>query len=184
MSETTTVSIPPVAPTEEIAAAVNDAASRGVPLAVAYVDGDGRPHLSIRGTVQVYGADELALWARSGGMPEALRANPYVALLYQDLANHTFYQFTGRAHVDSDPVVRDAVFDRSPAREQAQDPHRSGAAIIVAVDSVRGRGLDGFVQMLRPPAMETASRSPLSTGSGPPAAPNSSPGPSTTTVPS
>jgi catechol 2,3-dioxygenase-like lactoylglutathione lyase family enzyme len=161
MSETEPLAIPPVGLTGDLAAAVNDAASRGVPLAVAYVDGDGLPHLSIRGTVQVHGDAELALWARSPGMPDALRVNPNVALLYQDLANHTFYQFTGRAHVDHDPAARDAVFENSPEREQAQDPQRSGAAIVVAVDSVRGRGPAGFVQMLRPPAAEVAGRSPL-----------------------
>jgi hypothetical protein len=150
MAETEPPTVPPVRLTDDIAAAVNGAATRGVPLAVAYVDGNGLPHLSIRGTVQVHGDDELALWARSAGMPDAVRVNPNVALLYQDLANHTFYQFTGRAHVDDDPAIRDAVFENSPEREQAQDPQRSGAAIVVALDAVRGRGPSGLVQMARP----------------------------------
>jgi hypothetical protein len=139
----------PIHLTEEIAASINCAAVRGRPVAVAYVDGAGRPHLSLRGTIQVYNDDQLTLWARSPGMPDALVTNPHVALLYQDLPNHTFYQFTGRATTVIDPETRDRIFDNSPAAEQAEDPDRAGAAIIIEIDSVRGRGSSGMVVLVR-----------------------------------
>jgi len=133
--------------TGEIADAVNSAMTRHAPLAIAYVDGDGRPHLSLRGTVQVYSDTELALWARSAGLPDALASNPCVALLYQDLANHTLYQFTGRARRVDDADARDRVYGASPEHERSQDPDRAGTAVIVEVDSVRGRGPNGVVAM-------------------------------------
>jgi catechol 2,3-dioxygenase-like lactoylglutathione lyase family enzyme len=63
--------------------------------------------------------------------------------------------------VDTDPVVRNRVFDNSPESEQAQDADRSGEAIVVAVDAVLGRGPNGVVRMIRPPGAEASSRSPL-----------------------
>jgi hypothetical protein len=135
--------------TADIAAVVNGAAGRRLPLAVSYVDGEGKPHLSLRGTVQVHAEDQLALWSRHPGLPAAIDGNPHVALLYHDLANRTYLEFTGRAHVADDPQVRDRVFDNSPPNEQAVDPERTGVAIVVDVDSVRGRLPSGRVEMAR-----------------------------------
>lgn len=132
-----------------LAATINEAGARGVPVAVSYVDASGRPHVSPRGTVHVVGTDELALWARSPGLPDALATNPNVALLYQDLAERTFYQFSGRGRRVDDPAVRDRVFESSPPHERAQDPRRAGTAILIALDTVQGRGPDGIVVMAR-----------------------------------
>jgi hypothetical protein len=137
----------PVHLTGEIASAVDGAAVRGVPLSIVYVDGSGRPHLSLRGTVQVHAEDQLALWARSRGLPDALASNPNVALLYQDLAQRTFYQFSGRGRVVSGPEERNRVFDNSPEHERARDPEREGTAIVIDVDAVHGRGPGGRVEM-------------------------------------
>jgi hypothetical protein len=142
----------------EIASAVDGAAAMGNPIAVAYVDGASRPHLSLRGTVHVYGDDQLAFWARSRGLPDGVNLNPNIALLYQDLAHRTFYVFNGRARVVTDQAVRDLVFDNTSEREQAQDPERAGSAVIVEVDSVQGRGPDGPVDMVRPADVSIASQ--------------------------
>jgi hypothetical protein len=132
-----------------IAEVINTAASRGVPVTVAYVDSAGRPQLSPRGTVQVHSSDQLVLWARSPGLPDALAHNPQVALYYQDLANHILYQFAGRARRVDDQTERDRIFENSPPQEQAQDSERTGTAIVVDVDTVRGRGPGGMVLMAR-----------------------------------
>jgi catechol 2,3-dioxygenase-like lactoylglutathione lyase family enzyme len=149
--------------TPDIAAIVNSAGARGVPVAVAYVDDSGAPQLSPRGTVHVHSTDELAFWARSPRLPRALRTNPNVSLIYQDLANGTLFQFNGRARVETDDATRTAIFDRTSESEQAHDLERNGAAIVVAVDSVKGKGASGFVQMIRP--VEPA-RSPLAAAVG------------------
>jgi hypothetical protein len=135
--------------TDPIIATINGAAERRAPMAVAYVDPLGQPQLSPRGTVQVYGPDQLALWARSRGLPDALAVNPRVALLYQNLPDRTIYQFTGRARPVDDASFRDWVFDHSPPHEQAQDPERTGTALLVELDLVRGRSDDGPVIMAR-----------------------------------
>jgi hypothetical protein len=129
--------------------AIGEASDRQVPLAVAYVDETGRPHLSPRGTVQVSTSDQLALWARSPGLVDAITANPYVALLYQNIPDRTFYQFSGRARPIDDEAFRTRVYDSSPAHEQAQDPNRRGTAVLIDIDTVRGLGPDGMVVMSR-----------------------------------
>jgi Pyridoxamine 5'-phosphate oxidase len=135
--------------TEEIRSVVNGALSAGHPVAVAYVDTTGKPHLSMRGTVQVYGSDRLALWNRGPGLPDSVTANPQIALLYLDLAARTHLRFNGRARVETDPAIRDQIFEGSPVREQAQDPNRHGIAIIIDLDLVRGITPSGPVSMVR-----------------------------------
>jgi hypothetical protein len=134
---------------DEIATAVNNARSDGVAVAVAYIDRDGRPQLSLRGTVHVFSADELAFWARSPGLPNAVVTNPHIALLYQHLPEHRFYRFDGRARIETDAAVRDAIFDACPAAEQAYDSDRRGAAVVVSIDAVDGSGPTGRVRMRR-----------------------------------
>jgi catechol 2,3-dioxygenase-like lactoylglutathione lyase family enzyme len=158
---TQTAEASPIEFDRALADVINSAAGRGVPVAVAYVDRAGRPQLSPRGTVQVHSRDQLALWARSPGLPDALATNRHVALLYQDLANRTFYQFGGRARGVDDQAERDRIFENSPPQERAQDPDRTGAAIIVDVDTVRGLGPEGMIVMVRPDQPPARHRSPI-----------------------
>ncbi len=134
-----------------IADAVNGALDNGTPIIAAYVDRDGQPQLSLRGTTQVYSPDQLALWIRNpeGGLIGALPQAPRLTFFYRDPATRAFLQIQGRGRVDPDQHVRDVVFDNSPEREQAIDPERRGAAVIVDVDRVQGRLPDGAVNMER-----------------------------------
>lgn len=136
---------------ERMAAAINGALVNGTPVVMAYVDAEGKPHLSFRGTAQVHDAQRLAVWARNpeGGLPGAVGANPNVALMYRDPATRTSYMVTGRAHVDDTDEVRTVVFDNSPEFERAMDPERKGHALLIDVDTVRGRDADGPFLMAR-----------------------------------
>lgn len=138
-----------IALTDEIKSVVDSALSAGHPVAIAYVGRAGEPHLSLRGTVQVFGPDQLALWNRGPGLPECIAVNPYVALLYVDLTKRTHLRFSGRAHVADDDATRTRVFAASPPGEQAQDPNRHGIAVIVDLDLVRGITQSGPINMAR-----------------------------------
>ena len=128
--------------TEEMRAAVNNALTERVPIHVAYVDPDGMPSISLRGTLQVWADDQLALWARNpeGGMPRAIATNPKIAIFYRNPEKRVSWQFYGRAHVTEDAAARNRIFDASPEVERNQDPQRAGKAIIVEVDRVVSRG--------------------------------------------
>jgi hypothetical protein len=131
--------------TGEVGKRVDSALADRRALAVSYVDADGSPHLSLRGSVHVHEPDRLALWVRhaEGGLAGAVRANPALALLYRDADSRTTYVFNGRARIADDAETRDAVFRASPQAEQDHDPERLGVAVLVDLDSVTGGTVGG-----------------------------------------
>jgi hypothetical protein len=154
--ETSLLPGPPPVPTkieitEEMKAAVDGALVNRTPITVAYVDADGQPHLSLRGTTQVFGDDQLAIWIRDpkGGLVSAIEENPHLALLYRDSATRTTYQFYGRAHVDRSDQTAEIVYSNSPELERNVDLQRKGVAVIVALDRVEGRDGSGAFVMKR-----------------------------------
>jgi hypothetical protein len=137
--------------TDDIKKAVNGALDNQTPMLIAYRDDGERIHLSYRGTVQAYSDDQLALWARDpqAGLPRNMVVHPQVTLFYNDPASRASYMFQGRARIESDPAAREKIFDNSDPREQYMDYHRRGAAIVVDLDRVEGRGPAGRVLMTR-----------------------------------
>lgn len=130
------------------------------PMLLAHVDAHGQPILSFRGSVQVHGDDQLALWVRNaeGGLIEAIRANPRVALMYRDEDAKATYQFQGQARVTEDSADRQRVFERAPPAERAHDFAMLGVAVVVDLDRVEGyaglgpQGQVDAIRMLRQPA--------------------------------
>ncbi len=141
----------PINLSADIAAAVNGAALRGRTLVVGYIGDDGFPALSFRGSTQVHGPQQLAFWARSpdAGIATAIAERPQVSLLFYepDGPGPRYLSLQGRAHVD--PAANDAVYANMIEGERKQDPERSGVAVVIDVDSVRGFGADGPFQMRR-----------------------------------
>lgn len=136
---------------EQLAAVIDNALDNKTPFIAAYVDADGVPHVSPRGTVQSWSPTEVAMWARDpkGGMLRAIPSNPNVSLFYRDPATRVSFEITGRMRVTDDEQERRRVFDRSPAVERNFDPLRRGAAVIVEVDSVVGSDARGRINMRR-----------------------------------
>jgi hypothetical protein len=154
----------------EITEHLNSAYSEGIPLTIGYVDGKGRPHLSIRGSIHVHGPDQLALWVRDnyvgsmtptrrdasdGGIVAAIATNPEVSVLYRNAKTLTTYVVAGRARVVESQGDRDAVYEDLPAGEQGHSPNREGTAIVIDVDHIVGGSLapggvvKSHVEMLR-----------------------------------
>jgi hypothetical protein len=125
--------------TDELKALVNNALAAGAPLLLAAVSPDGKPVLSFRGSAQVYSDDQIGLWARKaeGGTLDAIRANPNVVLVYRSATTPVLH-FHGRARIAATDEERSRVFDSAPEREQAADPERKGAAVIIDLDRVEG----------------------------------------------
>jgi hypothetical protein len=133
-----------------VKAYVNSALANNTPLIVAYTDANGAPVLSLRGSTQVYSDTQLSIWVRhaNGGMAQALRANPRMALMYRDPPARANLTFEGRGHFEADPEVRDRVFDLMPEVEQKHDPGRIGACLIIDIERVVGSTPRGAVRML------------------------------------
>mgnify|MGYP001190517556 CR=1 FL=1 len=133
---------------------VNGALANGTPLTLAYVDTDGRPVQSLRGSTHVCSDHQLAIWLRNpeSGVAKAVQQNPAVSLLYRDSKTRTTLIFQGRGHVETDPEVRERVFAFSPEVEQNHDPERRGLALIVDIERLQGASPRGAVRMGRPAA--------------------------------
>jgi hypothetical protein len=130
----------PLRITETMAAAINGAMDSGAPTVLGYVNEQGQPRLSFRGTTQVYSEQQLAVWARyeDAGLPTGIQKNPQVSVVYYARGSGNLI-FEGRAHIENGPAVREHVFEHSPVVEQRADPERRGVAIVIDVDKVTGR---------------------------------------------
>jgi hypothetical protein len=145
---------------EDLRVRIDNALAQRHPMLVAHVDAHGQPVLSFRGSVQVHGDDRLALWVRNaeGGLVQAIRANPRIALMYRDEEAKATYQFQGRARVTDAAEERRRIFERAPAVERAHDFAMLGAAVVVDLDRVEGyaglgpQGQVDPMRMLREPA--------------------------------
>ena len=134
---------------DHVAQAVNGGYGVGRPMILSYVNADGYPSLSTRGSTHVHGPQELAIWGRNpeGGLQKAIASNPKVGLIAFNMDPFTLLFFTGRARVDESQ--NDAVWEATPDGEKGQDPDRKGGAVIIDLDTIKGLGPDGFFMMSR-----------------------------------
>jgi len=122
--------------------AVNTAFAMRRPMVISYVDPDGIPQLSYRGSTQAFSKTQLAIWVRNpeGRILESIGKNPAVALLfgYFEPDDRGFMIFHGQARTDDSDAVRDQVYGNAHEFEQGQDPDRKGVAVVIDLDSVDG----------------------------------------------
>jgi general stress protein 26 len=133
--------------------AVNSAFEMRRPMVISYVDPDGIPQLSYRGSTQAYSATELAIWVRNpeGRILESIEKNPNVALLfgYFEPDDRGFMIFHGRARIDESEAVREKIYGSAHPFERSQDADRKGVALVVDLDSVDGFFGGARLQMRR-----------------------------------
>lgn len=115
------------------------------PIIVGYVDEQGRPGLSYRGSIVVVSETQIGMWARNGegGTASALGKNPNMTLVYREpTPDHgrsaAVVTFRGKGRVDNSEAMRNAVYTTMPQRERDADAEKKGVAIIVDLDSVVG----------------------------------------------
>lgn len=122
--------------------AVDTAFESFKPIAVSYVDENGAPQLSYRGSTQAYSDTALAIWVRNpeGRILESIAKNPAMALIYGSFepTNRNFMIFRGRGRIDSSAAARDHIYEHAHAFERGQDKDRKGLALVIDLDSVDG----------------------------------------------
>jgi hypothetical protein len=129
---------------DEIKDAIETAFDSGNYVTVAYNGDDGWPHVSRRGSTQVFGPQQLAIWVRKrdDGLAKAVDTRPAMTLFYLDMAERgVVYTFYGRGHLSADPEVNDRVWENTPERERAQDPERKGIALVVDLERIVAQGI-------------------------------------------
>ncbi len=137
--------------TGDIAEAVNGAALRGHALVLGYIDDDGNPAISFRGSTQVHSPTQLAIWARKtdGGFAKTIATRPQVTLLYycpDGGPGPRYLYLQGAARVE--PSINDAVYNAMIEGERKQDPDQNGVAVLVDITHVKGFGTEGAFEMI------------------------------------
>jgi general stress protein 26 len=130
---------------------INGALANNTPICVAYVDENGIPHMSLRGSTQVFSPTQLSIWARQkdSGIATAIQKNPNVGLLYRDSNTRSTLVIQGRAHVETDPEIAERVWNSIQDVEQKHETRESGCAIIIDVVSMAGGTPKGGVRVQR-----------------------------------
>ena len=130
----------------EFSAVINESLLRGRAAAVAYVDGDGFPAVSYRGSTQILSETQLAVWTRNpaDGLATGVAANPKVTIaVFDPESSPMMLSIRGNARVDAGQ--NDAVYNGMIQGERDYDPDKGGVAIVIDVTSVRGFGHEGPV---------------------------------------
>lgn len=130
-----------------VRSAIDRALSNGTPIVLAYVDDQGAPSLSLRGSVQVWSDHELCAWVRDAGsgLVRAVQAGRPLSLLYRDSATRTTLVMRGQGRIATDEGTRDRVYRQVPEVEQTHDVDRKGAALIISLDRIAGTHPSGPV---------------------------------------
>ena len=126
---------------ERLAAAID---SGNVPTA-AYVELDGRPHISFYGSTHVHSPDQLAIWVRSpeSKLLQTLPEKPHIAFIYGSVAERVYYTFEGQGRVSDD--ARQQVYDEMHPIEQKFDPDMNGVAVLIDLDRFTSLSVAGKV---------------------------------------
>ncbi len=130
----------PIVLTEEMGAALENALVQRSPCLVGTASAEGVPDISYRGSVMMFDAEHLAFWERAKGETLTnLIENPSIVVFYRNPETRQTWRFYGKAEVLKDGPVRGQIMERVNQFELAQDPERTGYAILIRVDRVRER---------------------------------------------
>ena len=130
---------------------IDSALFNNTPMVVCYVDENGQPQQSLRGSTLVFSPTQLAIWVRSadGGIVKAMAKNNKLSLLYRDSMSRSTIVVQGTGSIATDEETRRRLYDMTPEVEQLHDPGRKGAALIIDVKRLQGGGPKGNYRLQR-----------------------------------
>lgn len=126
-----------IAITGEMKELINNALADKVPCFLGTASRDGRPQISMKGSVIVYDDQTLAYWERARRSAlENVSENPHVVVFYRNPDKRINLRFHGTATVYESGPIRDEVMSRTVKAEIDRDPERKGVAVLVRVDRI------------------------------------------------
>ena len=123
--------------TGEMRQKINGALADGYPCFVGTASADGKPQISMRGSVAVYDERTLCWWER--GMRSSvdnIDENPQVVIFYRNSAERIHWRFHGRVSLRASGTERERAMGLTPKPELDRDPERKGVAALVRVESI------------------------------------------------
>jgi hypothetical protein len=98
---------------------------------------DGKPQISIKGSLAVLDPGTLSYWERSKRTAlKNMRENPQVVFFYRNAAKKLNWRFHGVATVHESGETWERVKAITPQMELDRDPDLQGAAVTVRIDSI------------------------------------------------
>src|ERR687892_1128702 len=123
--------------TDEMRQLIDNAYAEGLTCVVGTASKEGRPQISLKGSVLVFDRETLAYWERSRRSTlENVAENPQVVIFYRNPGKRINWRFHGAAHVYESGAIRDNVMNRTIQAELDRDPARLGVAVLVKVNSI------------------------------------------------
>ena len=116
---------------------LNNALNDGCYSYVGTASRDGRPQISMRGSLSVYDGETLAFWERSRRSSlDNVTDNPQVVIFYRNPDKRINWRFHGTATLHESGEIRDKVMAQTPQPELDRDPERTGIAVLVRIDEI------------------------------------------------
>ena len=126
-----------IAFTAEMRERISNALADRLPCLLGTASKDGRPQISMKGSVLAYDDQTLAYWERSKRTAlENVAENPHVVIFYRNAAERITWRFHGTAAIYDAGPVRDEVLGRTVQAELDRDPDLQGVAVLVNVDKI------------------------------------------------
>jgi hypothetical protein len=123
--------------TDEMRQLIDNAYADGVPCILGTASKDGRPQISMKGSVLVFDRGTLAYWERARRSAlENVGGNPQVVIFYRNPGKRINWRFHGTATIYEQGAIRDNVMNRTIQAELDRDPERKGVAVLVKVDRI------------------------------------------------
>jgi hypothetical protein len=123
--------------TDETRELIDRAYADGVPCILGTASGDGRPQISMKGSVLVFDRETLAYWERAKRSAlENVAENPNVVIFYRNPERRINWRFSGTATIYESGALRDNVMQRTIPAELDRDPDRQGVAVLVRLELV------------------------------------------------
>ncbi len=116
---------------------INSALADGYPCIVGTASADGKPQITMRGSVAVYDDETLCWWERSmRSSVDNIAENPQAVVFYRNTERRIHWRFHGTVTIHRSGEVRDKAMSLTPQPELDRDPDRTGVAALLRVDTV------------------------------------------------
>jgi len=141
----------PIKITEDMKTRLETAIESLKTVTAAYVDTEGKPHISFYGSTHVHSESQLAIWVRKpdSALLKTIPDRPHIAIIYGDIQNRVYFTFAGQCRVTTNESERDRIYNEMHEIERMFDAEKKGIAVIIDLDKVTSLTKEGKSEMVR-----------------------------------
>ena len=122
---------------DEMRQLIDNAYADGCPCFLGTASKEGRPQISMKGSVLVFDRETLAYWERAKRSAlDNVADNPQVVVFYRNPEKRINWRLHGQSTVYESGAIRNNVMYRTVQAELDRDPELQGAAVLIKLDSI------------------------------------------------